>query len=143
MAKISSDAIQLMYISQSLFLPKPIGIFHFFHIFFIGLMFNTMMRQTSIFVLIAFVARAAFSTQVLDSAAPAVTPAPSPHYTTVQKRDSCTFSGSDGAAEASKSRASCATIVLSDVAVPSGTTLDLSKLEDGTNVSLPFYYLCS
>ncbi|KAL4788912.1 glycoside hydrolase [Aspergillus venezuelensis] len=53
---------------------------------------------------------------------------------TLDKRDSCTFTGSDGAASASKSQASCATITLSDVAVPSGTTLDLSDLEDGTTV---------
>ncbi|KAH8697803.1 polygalacturonase [Talaromyces proteolyticus] len=47
---------------------------------------------------------------------------------------SCTFSGSDGAASASASKKSCATIVLSDVAVPSGTTLDLTGLRDGTEV---------
>lgn len=47
---------------------------------------------------------------------------------------SCTFSGSSGAASASKSKKSCSTIVLSDVAVPSGTTLDLTDLEDGTSV---------
>ncbi|KAI1303839.1 glycoside hydrolase family 28 protein [Xylaria venustula] len=70
---------------------------------------------------------------VLSSPAPAVTPAPSVRDV-LQKRDSCTFSGSDGAASASASQASCATIVLSDVAVPSGTTLDLSDLEDGTTV---------
>ncbi|KAL2827806.1 glycoside hydrolase [Aspergillus cavernicola] len=54
---------------------------------------------------------------------------------TLDKRaSSCTFSGSDGAASASKSQAACATIVLSDVAVPSGTTLDLSDLADDTTV---------
>lgn len=47
---------------------------------------------------------------------------------------SCTFSGSSGAASASESKKSCSTIVLSDVAVPSGTTLDLTDLEDGTAV---------
>ncbi|KAL2837557.1 glycoside hydrolase [Aspergillus pseudoustus] len=63
-------------------------------------------------------------------AQPLITASPS-----LDKRaDSCTFTGSDGAASASKSQASCATIVLSDVAVPSGTTLDLSDLEDGTTV---------
>ncbi|GAP89484.1 putative glycoside hydrolase family 28 protein [Rosellinia necatrix] len=71
---------------------------------------------------------------VLSSpAAPVVTPAPSLDNV-LQKRASCTFSGSAGASSASKSQASCATIVLSDVAVPSGTTLDLSKLSDGTHV---------
>ncbi|QKX55521.1 uncharacterized protein TRUGW13939_02615 [Talaromyces rugulosus] len=47
---------------------------------------------------------------------------------------SCTFSGPSGAASASESKKSCSTIVLSDVAVPSGTTLDLTDLEDGTAV---------
>ncbi|KNG52032.1 endopolygalacturonase [Stemphylium lycopersici] len=64
--------------------------------------------------------------------APAITPAPKPD--TVKRADSCTFSGSNGAAEASKSQSSCATMVLSDVAVPSGETLDLSDLADGTTV---------
>lgn len=44
------------------------------------------------------------------------------------------FSGSSGAAAVSKSKASCATIVLSNIAVPSGTTLDLTKLTKGTKV---------
>lgn len=48
----------------------------------------------------------------------------------------CTFSGSNGASSASKSQKSCATIVLSNVAVPSGVTLDLSDLNDGTTVSI-------
>ncbi|KAL4861370.1 glycosyl hydrolases family 28-domain-containing protein [Aspergillus spectabilis] len=52
------------------------------------------------------------------------------------KRDSCIFSGQNGAASASASQASCATITLSDVAVPSGITLDLSDLEDGTTTPL-------
>ncbi|KAL6708272.1 hypothetical protein ACN47E_003196 [Coniothyrium glycines] len=47
---------------------------------------------------------------------------------------SCTFTGSAGAAAASQSAASCATIVLNNIAVPAGTTLDLSKLADGTTV---------
>lgn len=66
---------------------------------------------------------------VLASPAPAPTPA-----ATLDKRDSCTFSGSDGAASASASKASCATITLSALTVPSGTTLDLTELEDGTTV---------
>lgn len=63
-------------------------------------------------------------------APPAVTEAPD-----LDKRaSSCTFTGSNGAASASKSQASCSTIVLSDVAVPSGEALDLRKLNDGTKV---------
>ncbi|KAI0533715.1 putative extracellular polygalacturonase [Xylaria digitata] len=83
---------------------------------------------SSALLLVAFGA-----SHVLAAVAPVVTPAPSLDNV-LQKRASCTFSGSSGAASASKSQASCATIVLSNVAVPSGTTLDLSKLEDGTHV---------
>ncbi|KAK7425974.1 hypothetical protein QQZ08_007556 [Neonectria magnoliae] len=62
--------------------------------------------------------------------APAITQAPD-----LDKRaTTCTFSGSNGAASASKSQAACATIVLSDVAVPAGETLDLRKLSDGAHV---------
>jgi polygalacturonase len=67
-------------------------------------------------------------------AGPEITPAPEPGV--VKRATSCTFSGSNGAASASKSQASCSTIVLSSVAVPSGTTLDLSDLNDGTTVRL-------
>ncbi|KAK3114703.1 Polygalacturonase 1 [Teratosphaeriaceae sp. CCFEE 6253] len=65
--------------------------------------------------------------------APQVTAAPAIEQ--LEKRaGSCTFSGSAGAASASKSKTSCATIVLSSVAVPSGTTLDLTGLTSGTHV---------
>ncbi|KAF3392764.1 Endopolygalacturonase [Penicillium rolfsii] len=63
-------------------------------------------------------------------AEPAITEAPS----LAKRATSCTFSGSSGAASASKSQSSCSTIVLSSVAVPSGTTLDLSDLPDDTTV---------
>ncbi|KAH7126008.1 glycoside hydrolase family 28 protein [Dactylonectria macrodidyma] len=46
----------------------------------------------------------------------------------------CTFSGANGAASASASKTLCATIVLSDVAVPSGVTLDLGGLNAKTHV---------
>ncbi|KAJ5388776.1 hypothetical protein N7509_011317 [Penicillium cosmopolitanum] len=62
--------------------------------------------------------------------APAITAAPN----LAKRATSCTFSGSSGAASASKSQKSCSTIILSSVAVPSGTTLDLSDLEDDTTV---------
>ena len=65
-------------------------------------------------------------------AVPAITPAPSPAQ--VKRATSCTFSGASGASLASKSQAACATIVLNNVAVPSGTTLDLSSLADDTTV---------
>ncbi|ORY61718.1 endopolygalacturonase [Pseudomassariella vexata] len=51
------------------------------------------------------------------------------------KRAACTFSGADGYASASKSKADCATIVLSALTVPSGVTLDLTDLSDGTLVT--------
>lgn len=70
----------------------------------------------------------------LVSAAPAPTPTQPAKLKDRADNASCTFSGADGAASASSSKTSCATIVLSDVAVPSGTTLDLTKLNDGTTV---------
>ncbi|KAH6976291.1 polygalacturonase [Ilyonectria sp. MPI-CAGE-AT-0026] len=68
---------------------------------------------------------------IASPAAPIVTQAPS-----LDKRAgaTCTFTGSAGAASASAQQKNCATIVLSDVAVPSGTTLDLSDLNDNTHV---------
>lgn len=67
-------------------------------------------------------------------AQPAITSAPK----LMEKRaSSCTFSGSKGASSASASQKSCSTIVLSAVAVPSGTTLDLSDLADDTTVRDP------
>ncbi|KAK0108479.1 Polygalacturonase [Cadophora gregata] len=74
---------------------------------------------------------------LLATAASIVSAAPAPAPTKpamLDKRASCTFSGSSGATAVSKSKASCATIVLSNIAVPSGTTLDLTKLNSGTKV---------
>ncbi|KAJ5363421.1 Polygalacturonase [Penicillium cataractarum] len=51
-----------------------------------------------------------------------------------ERASTCTFSGSKGAASAIKSKTSCSTIVLSSVAVPAGTTLDLTGLKKGTTV---------
>lgn len=67
-------------------------------------------------------------------AEPAITPAPEAGL--VKRATSCTFSGANGASLASVSQKSCSTIVLSAVAVPSGTTLNLSDLPDDTTVSL-------
>lgn len=68
-----------------------------------------------------------------EPAHPMVTEAPDANL--IEKRaTTCTFSGSEGASKASKSKTSCSTIYLSDVAVPSGTTLDLTDLNDGTHV---------
>ncbi|EED12048.1 polygalacturonase 2 precursor, putative [Talaromyces stipitatus ATCC 10500] len=65
-------------------------------------------------------------------AAPA--PAPIAAAKFENRASACTFSGSNGAALASKSKTSCSTIVLSNVAVPAGTTLDLTGLNEGTKV---------
>lgn len=77
---------------------------------------------------------------VFASPAPRPTPAPSPGEVarSLHKRESCTFSGDDGYSSASASKKDCATIVLSALTVPSGVTLDLTDLEDGTAVSEGF-----
>ncbi|KAJ5215844.1 uncharacterized protein N7498_002251 [Penicillium cinerascens] len=49
----------------------------------------------------------------------------------VKRSTSCTFSS---AAKASESQKSCTTIMLDNIEVPAGETLDLSDLEDGTKV---------
>lgn len=74
---------------------------------------------------------------VLASPAPKPTPAPSPVEVarSLHKRESCTFSGDDGYSSASASKKDCATIVLSALTVPSGVTLDMTDLEEGTTVS--------
>jgi polygalacturonase len=68
------------------------------------------------------------------AAAPAPQITAAPQAQVAKRAASCTFSGSNGAAEAAKSAKSCATMVLSNVAVPSGKPLDLSKLADDTTV---------
>lgn len=75
---------------------------------------------------------AALTTAVMSSpvSEPAITEAPS----LAKRATSCTFSGSNGASKASVSQKSCSTIILSDIAVSSGTTLDLSDLADDTTL---------
>ncbi|PQE13445.1 putative endopolygalacturonase E protein [Rutstroemia sp. NJR-2017a WRK4] len=68
----------------------------------------------------------------LVAAAPAPAPTAAPNLE--ERATTCTFSGSGGASSASKSKTSCSTIVLSALAVPSGTTLDLTGLNEGTTV---------
>jgi galacturan 1,4-alpha-galacturonidase len=69
---------------------------------------------------------------VLVSAIPMPTAAPDlANAAALHKRASCTFTA---ASAASKSKASCATIVLDGITVPSGTTLDLTGLTEGTSV---------
>jgi len=64
------------------------------------------------------------------AAAPAA-PAPTAAAQLAERATTCTFTN---AASASKSKTSCATIVLSNIAVPSGTTLDMTKLNANTHV---------
>ncbi|RDW81866.1 glycoside hydrolase family 28 protein [Coleophoma cylindrospora] len=82
-------------------------------------------------LLVAFAACTAVASPVA-APGPEITPAPNPLL--AKRATSCTFSGSSGAASASKSQKSCSTIVLSGITVPSGTTLDLSSLPDDTTV---------
>ncbi|EKG17382.1 Glycoside hydrolase family 28 [Macrophomina phaseolina MS6] len=66
------------------------------------------------------------------AAAPAPTAAPRLEDAQIGKRaSSCTFTD---AANASKSKSSCATIILSGITVPAGETLDMTGLEDNTYV---------
>ncbi|KAL6412493.1 putative extracellular polygalacturonase [Ilyonectria robusta] len=77
------------------------------------------------------------ATTVLAAPAPEPTAAPNLERAVAKRASngsSCTFSGSDGYSEASASKSSCATIVLSALTVPSGTTLDLTDLPDDTEV---------
>lgn len=74
---------------------------------------------------------------LLGAAAVHAAPAPTRASEIEQRSSTCTFSGSNGAASAIKSKTSCSTIVLSSVAVPAGTTLDLTGLNKGTTVRSP------
>ncbi|KAJ5648974.1 uncharacterized protein N7484_002697 [Penicillium longicatenatum] len=71
---------------------------------------------------------------LLGAAAVNAAPAPTRASEIEQRSSTCTFSGSKGAASAIKSKTSCSTIVLDNVAVPAGTTLDLTGLKKGTTV---------
>ncbi|KAL9618542.1 MAG: hypothetical protein Q9160_006726 [Pyrenula sp. 1 TL-2023] len=69
----------------------------------------------------------------IGSALVAAVPAPAPTAPAQleERATTCTFTD---AAAASKSKTSCSTVVLSNIAVPSGTTLDMTKLNSGTHV---------
>lgn len=98
-------------------------------------MYNSLLGVAAVSVLVASGALAAPEPV---AAPPATTPAPSPAEVgeALEKRAACTFAGSTGYSAASASKADCATIVLSALAVPAGVTLDLTDLSDGTQVSL-------
>ena len=67
----------------------------------------------------------------LAAAVPTPTTAPEFNPAVLHKRASCTFTA---ASAASASKKDCATIVLDNIAVPSGVTLDLTDLTSGTAV---------
>lgn len=64
-------------------------------------------------------------------AAPAIEPTTTAD---LDKRATCTFTGTTGAAAAKASKASCSTITLNGLTVPAGQTLDLTGLKAGTKV---------
>ncbi|KAF4309889.1 glycoside hydrolase family 28 protein [Botryosphaeria dothidea] len=68
------------------------------------------------------------STLLLGAGAALAAAAP----TELAERASCTFTD---AASAIKGKSSCTSIVLNNIAVPAGTTLDLTSLKDGTTVT--------
>lgn len=68
----------------------------------------------------------------LVSALPAVEPTPTTAAKLENGATTCTFTD---AASASESKTLCSTIVLSSIAVPSGTTLDMTGLNTGTTVT--------
>jgi polygalacturonase len=86
----------------------------------------------------ALIAGAIVGAASLALAAPAAAPEPTAGPDIEKRATTCTFSGSGGASSASKSKTSCSTIILSSVAVPSGVTLDLTGLNSGTHVRIPF-----
>lgn len=70
-------------------------------------------------------------------APPATTPAPSPkevERAIEERAATCKFTGTKGYSSASKSKASCSTIILDGLTVPAGVTLDMTDLNDDTTV---------
>lgn len=77
------------------------------------------------------------SAVLASPAPPMVTPAPSPkevERAIEERAATCKFSGTAGYSSASKSKASCSTIILNGLTVPAGETLDMTDLSDGTTV---------
>ncbi|KAL5363351.1 putative endopolygalacturonase I [Aspergillus floccosus] len=62
----------------------------------------------------------------------AAAPAPSRVSDLTERASSCTFTD---AAKASSGASSCSSIVLKNIAVPAGKTLDLSNVKDGTTIT--------
>jgi polygalacturonase len=89
------------------------------------------------FSYLALLASAALAVAA-PAAAPMPTPAPELGDALEKRATTCTFTA---ASQASASKKSCATIVLNNIAVPSGTTLDMTNLADNTHVRLSQYFL--
>lgn len=86
---------------------------------------------------VAAAALAGASAVLASPAQPLTTPAPSPREVerAIEERAAtCKFTGTAGYSSASKSKASCSTIILDGLTVPAGKTLDMTDLEDGTVV---------
>lgn len=86
---------------------------------------------------VAAAALAGASAVLASPAQPMTTPAPSPgevERAIEERAATCKFTGTAGYSSASKSKASCSTIILDGLTVPAGKTLDMTGLEDGTVV---------
>jgi polygalacturonase len=84
-----------------------------------------------------FVKAVLIASGVFATLATATRQAPAPRVgdATVKRDDpTCTFSGPDGYSSVKASKTACSTIVLSDLTVPGGVTLDLEDLSNGTTV---------
>ncbi|KAF3925146.1 Polygalacturonase-3 [Dactylellina cionopaga] len=85
-------------------------------------------------ILSRFLAALLVCATALAAPAPEPTAGPSLDNALAKRATTCTFSGSSGYLSASASKTSCSTIILSALSVPSGVTLNLEKLKDGTTV---------
>ena len=82
-------------------------------------------------VLLALLAGSNALAVAVPVADPMPTPGPELGNSFEKRATSCTFTA---ASQVSASKKSCATIVLDNIAVPAGETLDLTDLTSGTNV---------
>lgn len=95
------------------------------------------MHFQQLFVAAALMGASAVVASPAPPAPPATTPAPSPREVerAIEERAAtCSFTGSAGYSSASKSKASCSTIILNGLTVPAGVTLDMTDLNDDTVV---------
>ncbi|QDS71995.1 hypothetical protein FKW77_001696 [Venturia effusa] len=99
-----------------------------------------MLQHLSIFFSTFAIADALWNHAVIPVPLAAPLAAPSSRHAVVKRETgTCIFSGAQGYLSANGSKPDCSTIVLSDMTVPGGTTLNLSQLNDGTTVSPKFF----